>query len=287
MRTLSDSMRAKVFLIIGILVLAQADTLLSHAGEPGQQFQGFNLQGYKDDGEKAWVVNGDKADIAGSEIRIFNVDAESYDEEKVNLTAQTGIIDQTSGNMHLEKDVVITSERGTQLVTDSLDWNRNKDVVKTKDPVVITDEGLKLTGTGMEAKPGLKTAQIHEDVTVTMDTDPKPEATKTVTITCDGPMVIDQARSLATFEQNVVAVQDDQTLKADRMEIYFDEEKKEVRKMICTGHVVIVRGENKSFADTAVYDSVDKKMTLTGRPKLVLMTEGKNAITAFGDPESR
>ncbi len=221
-RILADSIRAKTFWVIGVLVAVQSGALTVHAAEPGQQFHGFNLQGYKDDGEKAWEVNGNKADIAGQEIRISDVDAESYGEEKINLTAQTGIIDRTSGNIHLEKDVVITSERGAQMVTESLDWSRNEDLVKTQDSVVITDEGLKVTGTGMQARPGLKTAQIHEDVTVMMDTDPHPEATNTITITCEGPMVIDQAQSLATFEQNVVAVQNDQTLKADRMVIYFD-----------------------------------------------------------------
>lgn len=270
--------------IAGVAVIAQAGPLTVQASEPGQQFQGFNLQGYNEEGGKAWVVNGNKADIVGREIRISDVDAESYGEQKINLTAQTGLIDQISGNIQLERDVVITSERGAQMMTDSLEWRRQEDLVRTEDPVVITDEGLKVTGTGLEAKPGLKTAQIHEDVMVMMDTDPKPEVTSTVTITCDGPMVIDQAQSLATFEQNVVAVQNDQTLKADRMEIYFDEEKKQIQKMICLGHVVIVRGENKSFADKAIYDGAVKKLTLSGRPKLILMTEGDNAITSLGDP---
>ncbi len=253
------------------------------ASEPGQQFEGFNLQGYTQDGQKSWTVNGDNADILGDKIKISNVAGESYGDEKVNLTAETGTIDQVSGIIHLEKDVVITSERGTRLTTDSLDWNRNEDLVKTNDDVLITDKNMTMAGTGMEAHPAMKTAQIDKDVTVTMDTEPKPEITSNVTITSDGPMEIDQTKSYAVFKDNVVAVQADQTMKADRMELYFDEVKKEIKEMVCTGHVVIIHGANQSFADKAVYSGTERKLTLSGRPKLILVTEGKNAFTAPGN----
>ena len=270
-----------LFFLLQILFLGIAS--VAGAGEPGQQFEGFNLQGYTEDGKKAWTVNGDNADILGDKIKISNVDAESYGDEKVYLTAETGTIDQVTSTIHLEKDVIITSERGTQMTTDSLDWNRNEDLVKTKDDVKITDKDMTMTGTGMEAHPTMKLAQIDQDVTVTMDTDPKPEVTSTITITSDGPMEIDQSKSYAVFQDNVVAVQADQTLKADKMEIFFDEVKKEIKNMICTGHVVIIRGANQSFADKAVYNGAEKRLTLSGRPKLILVTEGDNAITALGD----
>lgn len=269
------------FLLLQLFLMGAAT--VAWAGEPGQQFEGFNLQGYTQDGEKAWTVNGDNADILGDKIKISNVAGESYGDEKVNLTAETGTIDQVSGIIHLEKDVVITSERGTRLTTDSLDWNRNEDLVKTKDDVLITDKDMTMAGTGMEAHPGMKTAQIDQDVTVTMDTQPDPEVTSTITITSDGPMEIDQNKSYAVFQDNVVAVQADQTLKADRMEIYFDETQKGIKNMICTGHVVIIRGANQSFADKAVYNGEEKRLTLSGRPKLILVTEGDNAITALGN----
>lgn len=269
------------FLLVQFFVLGAAT--VAWAGEPGQQFEGFNLQGYTQDGEKSWTVNGDNADILGDKIKISNVAGESYGDEKVNLTAETGTIDQVSGIIHLERDVVITSERGTQLTTDSLDWNRNEDLVKTKDDVLITDKDMTMAGTGMEAHPGMKTAQIDQDVTVTMDTQPDPEVTSTITITSDGPMEIDQNKAYAVFEDNVVAVQADQTLKADRMEIYFDEAQKGIKNMVCTGHVVIIRGANQSFADKAVYNGEEKRLTLSGRPKLILVTEGDNAITALGN----
>jgi len=274
---------SKNCLLLLVQIFLLGGTSVVWAGEPGQQFEGFNLQGYTRDGKKSWTVNGDNADILGDKIKISNVAGESYGDEKVNLTAETGTIDQASGIIHLEKDVVITSERGTQMTTDSLDWNRNEDLVKTNDDVLITDKDMTMTGTGMEAHPAMKTAQIDQDVTVTMDTQPDPEVTSQITITSDGPMVIDQTKSYAVFQDNVVAVQADQTLKADRMEIFFDETKRQIKEMICSGHVVIIRGANQSFADKAVYSGTERKLTLSGRPKLILVTEGENAITALGN----
>ena len=69
-----------VFLIL-LALFAGGGADWARADNSGQQFQGFNLQGYTDDGKKAWVVNGDKADISGSDIKISNVDAESYGDE--------------------------------------------------------------------------------------------------------------------------------------------------------------------------------------------------------------
>ena len=128
------------------------------------------------------------------------MDAESYGEEKVYLTAETGTIDQKSSTIHLEKDVVITSERGNPDDDRFAGLEPQRRSGQNKDDVRITDKDMTMTGTGMEAHPAMKTAQIDQDATVTMDTEPTLEVTSTVTITSDGPMEIDQNKSYAVFE---------------------------------------------------------------------------------------
>ena len=96
-------------------------------------------------------------------------------------------------------------------------------------------------------------------------------------------MVIDQANRIATFLDSVVAVYEERTLHADRMDVYFNEDMKDIKKMICTGNVVIEQGENKTYAQKAEYDRESGKLILSGRPKLILLTEGENAITSIGD----
>ena len=263
-----------LILFVVFFMMGSAYAQLTNSQLPGgdQKFEGFNLQGYNDEGEKAWDVKGDTANIVGTEVELQNVNANAYGEQKMNVTAQTGSIDQVSGNMKLQDDVVITSERGTQLLTDSLNWDKQKDLVTTQDDVLITDSQMTVKGKGMEAQPSLKTAQINEDVTVMVDTEPDPATSKLLTITCDGPMTIDQAKSIAIFEKNVVAIQDDRTLKTDRAEVYFDMEMNTLKEMICIGNVVIIQGENKTYADKATYNAADQKVILTGRPKLIMLT---------------
>lgn len=274
----------KIFTLAGLYgILAAA---LLYAQEPEQKFQGFNLLGYDESGEKSWEVNGDTADIVGSEIILSNVDANTFGEQKMNVVAKTGVVDQASGKMRLEQDVVITSEDGQKMLTDSLDWDRTQDLVTTEDDVMITGENLVATGTGMHARPGFKTAKLKKDVTVVIETDPQEQTSETpqkVTITSDGPMVIDQLKSIGTFEDNVVAYQEDKTLKADHMEIHFDQALNGIQKLVCTGNVEIQQGDNRSYADKAVYTAANKKMTLTGRPKMIMLTEGGSLFAATGD----
>ncbi|MBF0478604.1 MAG: LPS export ABC transporter periplasmic protein LptC [Candidatus Omnitrophica bacterium] len=251
--------------------------------QPQQQLQGFNLQGYSNTGEKQWDVKGDKADIVGNEIKVQNVDANTFGENKVNVTAETGYIDQTQNKMRLEKDVVITAQDGQQMMTNSLEWDRNKDVVQTKDDVAFTGNQMTVTGTGMEAHTKEKTAEIKKDVTARVATAPNEKNKQIVTITSDGPMELDQADMIAVFHDNVKAVRDTQTLRSDIMKVYFNKEEKKIKQLVCEGNVVITQGENQTFAEKAVYDAGTQKITLSGKPKLIFETEGTNGLTPFGN----
>jgi len=255
---------------------------LARAQDSGvqQQLQGFNLNGYSNTGQKTWQVNGDKADISDDKIKITNVDADFYGKENANLTSKTGTIDKVSGQVHLQDDVVITSERGTKMTTDSLDWNRNKDLVTTQDPVKITDSQGVVTGKGLIAHPNLKQAAINRDVKAVIETNPDTvnkadEATsQKVTITCDGSMQLDQLNFHATFTDNVVAVEEStgRKLYADKMDIWFDDKNKKIKKVICKGHAKVIQGNNASYADEMVYTGEDQKLVMTGRPKIIFDT---------------
>lgn len=274
----------KILFLLVVLTLAGWPAVVHSQEGADQKFQGFNLQGYTDEGEKSWDVEGDTADIMGTEIKLKNVVANSYGERPMNVTADTGTVDQVTGKMVLEDDVVITSDDGSKLMTDFVEWDKQKDLVSSEEEVYIKNESFSATGTGMTAHPGLKNAQLNKDVTVRVDTvEPETKAPQLMTITSDGPMTMDQLLLKARFEVNVVAEQDGQTLKADVIEIYFKEGMKDIKEMICLGNVEIIRGENKTYAEKATYNAEDQKLTLSGRPKLILETEGENGITPLGN----
>lgn len=276
------------FLIAMLFVTTNAGAQVgAQLGAQGadQKFQGFNLEGYNDDGQKSWDVTGETADVVGSQIKIKKVDANAYGDQNMNVTAETGVIDQQSGAMRLERDVTITNQEGAQMVTDTLQWDRAKDTVTTDDKVVISDDKMVISGKGMDAHPSLKSASIREDVRATVSTASDTEAREVdkVVITSEGPMVIDQTKSMAIFRDNVIAIQTDRTLKSDVMEVYFNPDMKGVDRIVCLGNVRIEQGDNQTYADRATYDGKTKKLTLSGRPKLILSTEGENGFASFGN----
>ncbi len=238
-----------------------------------QQFQGFDLAGYGESGQKKWDIKGDSADIQGNTVGLTNINANSYGQEKVNLTAKNGTLDKASGNMHLENDVVVTSETGAQLMTDSLDWHKEKDLVTTDDSVFLSKEGMTATGTGAVVHPTKNAAQINRNVVVNVNTDPKASPAHIVTITSDGPMEVEYAKGQAIFRDNVVAVDGDRKIMGDKVTVLVDPKTNQIQEMICEGHVSIVQGENVAHAEKAVYKSGEQKLTLSGRPKLVFYTQ--------------
>lgn len=254
-----------------------------------QEFEGFNLNGYTDGGSKAWDINGDKANISDEKVKITNVNANAYGEQNVNLKSKKGMIDKASGDVHLEKDVVITSDQGAQVTTDTLNWKRSENLVSTDDPVEIKDDTLKITGKGMVAQPDLKTASIHENVKADVTANPKQGIAQNISITSDGPMEMDQLKQVVVFNDNVVAteVSTGRQLKADKMEVYFDQQAKGIKKLVCIGNVSVHQGENISYSEQLVYDAETQKMTLSGKPKLMFDLnsqggEGKNIFKGLG-----
>lgn len=281
MRILSLLLIFLFYSFIGIPIHAEE----SRQADSIQQFAGFDLAGYGQDGKKAWDLKGDTADIFGNTIQLTNIVANAYGEENMNLTAKTGTLDKASGNMHLQKDVIMTTATGGQLITDSLDWQKDKDLVTTNDDVLMSKDGMTATGTGARAHPSLSTAQLNKHVTVNVNTDPHSEAGRIITITSDGPMEVEYEKGKAVFNENVVAIDGDRKLKADQITIFVDTQTNQIKEMVCTGDVSIIQGENTAYAEQATYKAATKTLVLSGRPKLVFYTQADHNPGPFGNKQ--
>ena len=266
-----------------ITVFLFACSVYAESAGMSQQIEGFNLEGYSQNGNKSWDIKGDKADIVGDQVAITNVNANSYGQQDMNLTAKRGTIDKATGDVNLQQDVVITSERGAVMKTETLDWQRQKDIVSTEDPVMIDDKSMHLQGIGMEAHPTLKDATLKSDVMADIQAESNAHKNNRIQITSDGPMEIDQATQTAVFNVNVVATEpaSGRQLKADRMEVFFDEQTKKIKEIVCTGNVEVQQGNNITRSESMVYKADEQKMVLTGRPKLILDPGDNNAKGAF------
>ena len=111
-------------------------------GDSDQQINDFSLAGYGDRGKKTWDIAGKTADIFADKIKLKQITGNMYGDENIRLTADKGDFNKAEGKVHLEQDVVITTESGAKLTTDSLDWDRKNDVVATPDKVNIVRDNM-------------------------------------------------------------------------------------------------------------------------------------------------
>ncbi len=270
----------RIVLVAGLMVVVVSGTGWPQGVQ--QTVDGFNLEGFSGEGEPAWNVRGSTADVLGDTIKIRDVDANAYGEQDVNITADHGEYDKTSGNVRLNTNVVVTTQEGGQLKTDELNWDKTNNVVTSDKEAVITDKGMVATGSGLIAHPDLKTAQLNKDVTVEMETNSRPQDPTTMKITCVGPMEFDQLNNIATFRDQVVAVRADQTLRADKVEVNFDPGTKKVATIICTDNVSVTRGQNTTYSDKAIYSAADQKIIFVGRPRLIMQGDVPEEVLSLG-----
>ncbi len=258
--------------------------------EPDQTISDFSLSGFGEAGERTWEISGRSADIFRDEIKLQDFVGTLYGREKIILTAEQGNFNKLQNKVHLEDNVVITTESGAELTTDYLDWDRNTSQVETEAPVDIKKDNIGVSGLGLKGDTELNNVDLEKDVKVEIDN--KKNKNKIV-ITCVGPLSINYADNIAVFEKDVFVNDGESQMYADLMEVIFeisesDDESGsfvggksgEIKKIIARGNVKIVRQDNYSLSNEAIYNADDKTLTLTGRPKLIIYsTEGIGAST--------
>jgi len=297
-------------LIAGLLVLSSPALAAREQvpeGPSDQQISDFSIAGYGDKGKKTWDLAGKSADIFSDVIKLNDIVGNLYGEkEQIKLSADKGDFNKEQGRVHLEQNVVVTTSSGARLLTASLDWDRKNQTVSTSDVVNIERQNMVAVAAGATGQPNLNRVTLEKDVTVNInppEKTPQKEASETskTVITCDGPLEIDYEKNVAVFNKNVKVDRTDMQIYSDMMFVYFlagdsapeSAESKEssgmqqmnskIDKIVSRGNVKIVRGENVSFSDEATYTAADRKITLSGKPKLVIYsTEGMDNAS-FGN----
>jgi LPS export ABC transporter protein LptC len=274
-------MRALIFFLFFFLIL-----ICNTAGQEAEQnLADFNLSGFSDKGKKSWEISGKSADIFSENIKIKNLTARLYrEDEDVQLQAKEADFNKTSGSLSLKNDVLITTTKGATLTTDTLNWDRNQQIVFTKDKVDIQRNNIIASGLGAFAQTDLKKINLEKEVSVQIN--PKgseilnSNPNSKITITCDGPLEIDYDKNTAIFYNNVKVMKEDIQIYSDRLEVYFlkgiaktgqtPHPEAQIKNIIASGNVRIIRGDNISFSQEAIYEPQDKKIILKGSPKLII-----------------
>jgi lipopolysaccharide transport protein LptA len=201
----------------------------------------FNLEGLTERGAKKWDVKGESAEaISENEIKLDNIIATAYGEEaEAVITADSGVYDRSKNNVRLEKNVKATIEASQGFTGNFVDGSQ-----QARTPA---------------SKPGKDAKAVKK--------------TKTI-ITCDGEVQFDYEKNQAFFTKNVKVVNEDGSIDADKITVYLDADTRRMKEIIAEGNVKITRGDNITYSDRASYAEASKKITLSGKPRLILTPEG-------------
>lgn len=85
----------------------------------------------------------------------------------------------------------------------------------------------------------------------------------------------DSASESVTFEGNVVAIQADVTLHADRLFAEYSRVERNIEKITAEGNIRVIQGEKEARAARAVFYNLEQRIVLTGGADLV---QGENTV---------
>lgn len=211
-----------------------------------QKVLAFNLEGLSDSGQKKWDVSGKSAEtVSPTQMKLNDIVAKAYgNDSEATITAKDGIYDKTKNNVTLENDVKATIVSAGGFSGD------------IGMPAAASDGASKEEG--------------------------KIKKTKT-TIVCDGEVEFNYENNQAYFSKNVKVVSEDGNIDADKITVNLDPSTRRVKEIVAEGNVKIKQGENITYSDRAVYVESERKILLTGKPRLVIYQEGGLSGNLFGE----
>ena len=174
--------------------------------------------------------------------------------------------------MKLEDNVVVTTSDGIKLTAEWFEWDSKTNTIRSDSKVEVTKDNLYASGMGASASANSKEVQLNQDVLVKQGD---------IMVTSKGPLQIDYTNRIASFSDKVKVVDPRGELTADRLDIIFNSETKEIDNISAEGNVELKRGPNIAKGDKVVYTPEDGKAILTGNPEIYIYSEKDlaNALT--------
>jgi len=240
-----------------------------------QKIQDFYLSNYKEGGPKEWEVKGKQAVVSGNYVDIDDMKGKYFqDNVTIDIKSDKAKLDKKNMDVYLKDNVYVSSKKGITLRADALNWKQSSDNISTSTRVNIEKkDSIKVDAKGMDANTVLSKVKFKKDVKV--DLFRKDDVIK---INCDGPLEIDYNKGVAVFNNNVVVDNAQGKMFARKATVYFNSKDKTIAKVIAEGDVKVVRDDNVTFADRAVYSEEKKKIVLEGRPRLIIFPKEKSKM---------
>lgn len=253
---------------------------LPEKGDIEQKVLQFDLIAYTDRGAKRWEIKGTSANVLGQIVELKDIVASTYGEkDTLTLAATEGIYDKAANKIQFVKDVVITTSDGARVLAETMDWDSKNNIITADGPVKIEREAITLWGKGVRGEPELKQARFKKEIKVEMDKG-------ATVITCDGPLDVDYEENSAIFNNNVKIVDEKGEVTSNILQAYLNPETKAITKAIATGGVKILRGENFSQSEKAIYLVEEHRVILTGSPEITIYPDEEFDASILAGGES-
>lgn len=254
------------------------------SNELEQKILSFELANYTQDGKKKWILRGDSADVLSEVVNLNKISIETFDDPKITLTAESGAYNKKNREITLYKNVEVFTSDGAILMTEYLKWDGKTNTITTNEPLRMIKGDVIADGVGGLAMPQLKKVILDKEIVVKLSTDVIDDiemsaSTGTegagkkdtrITITCDGPLIIDYEKNIAIFEDNVLVDDTRGRIYSEKMEAFLDPLTKNIVKVVAYGGVRVVRGEDSTYSQKAIYTTKDRKIVLIGKPKIFI-----------------
>jgi len=230
----------------------------------------FSFSKYTTTGKKELEIEGDSANILARTVALNNVIAKAYaDDKPVTITADEGMFDKASNTVHLQKNVVATTQEGARLLTPSLNIHPSEKSLDTLDQVTVRKDNIDVQGEGATGDSQLKKVEFKKNVTVVIQ-NADPESSVPTVITCDGPLEIDYVNHIAHFLKNVVTTDHRGKLSAEKMDVFYDKNAKQIDRIVATGNVVVTTPEgNATYSDELIYYAKEGRVLIGGGTEAV------------------
>ncbi len=277
-------------LLLALLVLGlSADGLLCADEEISQSadqvVEDFQVSGFNEETNVKWRLKGETARLKGDLLEVDEVNVvQTSPQADVTLTSQHGYYNQSKSIVLLSKDVKAVSSTGAVLTTDHAVWDTKNNKLETDAPLTITqeDKGAELKGKGGEVLLDKDLAVVKSDVQAKMIKEERGKLHRTL-IRCKGPLEVHYKDKIAIFHNDVVVEDESATIYADQLTVYFNGPNNRIRKIVAKGHVKIVKGDNVTESDKAIYDVESESLTMIGEPKVLFYTGEEIGKTSLGD----
>ncbi len=207
-----------------------------------QSLQKFSLTGFDDQGKKIWNLQGDKAKI------------------------------EPGQTVFLEQNVTLKLKENTVIKTDHVQWSQDGGTLRTPAPVFVMHQNAEVKGRGAVGRLSENFIQLNHDIEMLIN--------QSTLLNCSGPLKIFFKENRMVFYRNVKVVDSRGILKANRMDVLFDQEQKKVSQIIAVGNVIIERGSDITHSQRAVYSLATGSVRLEGNPEVTLHKESSKILDA-------